>query len=270
MTEGGTAHDGAPGARDDRARRSTVLFDLDGTLVETESLKARSYAMAAAELRPGAIDQQAVIAAYDTCIGRPREEVAQTLLDRFGLRDAATSQAASLGANSPLDAFIALRLRDYETMVKDPAVIRRQELPYATALLRRLKREGYTTGLTTVSHAAQAFLVLDALGIRGEFDTIVTIDDVHHGKPDPEIYRIAMSRLVRAPAECVAVEDSAPGVQAALAAGVICVASANDLTRRSLHAMPADPRVRIVDDPQRLDEVVHSLLTAPEGMSVWN
>jgi beta-phosphoglucomutase len=248
---------------------TAVIFDLDGTLVQTESLKAQSYAQAAADLRPG-VAAPDVVKAYDQCIGRPRNEVAQTLLDHFGLHDAAAARASSLGVTAPLDAFLAIRMRDYEAMLRDTALIKRQEYPYATALLRRVRREGYATALTTVSHAAQAFVVLDALGLRPEFDVIVTVDDVAHAKPDPELYLEAAKRLHRPPAVCLAIEDSQPGVQAAVAAGMRCVAVANELTRDALHAAPPLPGEQIVDDPSRLDAVVTAVLTTREEAKACN
>jgi len=248
---------------------AAVIFDLDGTLVQTESLKAESYARAATQLRPGAVDPDAVIRAYDACIGRPRDEVAQMLMDRFGLADAAALQP-SVGAASPRDAFVSLRLKIYETMLADRDLLVRQEFPYATALVRHLKADKYPIALTTVSHAAQAFLVLDALRLRDQFDVIITIDDVAHGKPDPEIYRLAATRLGIPPARCVAVEDSLPGIQAAVAAGIRCVASTNSLTRASVHAAGPLPGVQIVDDPQALEGVVRALLTKPEEAGVWS
>lgn len=248
---------------------TAVIFDLDGTLVQTESLKAQSYAQAAADLRPGVAPQD-VVKAYDQCIGRPRNEVAQTLLDQFGLHDAAAARASSLGVATPLDAFLAIRIRDYEAMLADTALLKRQEYPYATALLRRVRADGYATALTTVSHAAQAFIVLDALGLRREFDVIVTVDDVAHAKPDPELYLAAASRLRRPPTVCLAIEDSLPGVQAAVAAGMRCVAVANELTRDALHAAAPLPGEQIVDDPSRLDAVATAVLTTREEAKVCN
>jgi phosphoglycolate phosphatase-like HAD superfamily hydrolase len=69
---------------------SAVLFDLDGTLVETEELKALSYARAAVELRPDTVREEDVISAYaDDLVGHPRQEVATALVQRFGLEEAA-------------------------------------------------------------------------------------------------------------------------------------------------------------------------------------
>ena len=225
---------------------SAIIFDLDGTLVQTESLKAESYAKAIAALRPGAVREADVIAAYDTLIGYSRDDVVRTLANRFGVTDT--------------DALLALRLRIYDQMLADPELLKRQEYPYSTALLRQVKRAGYPTGLTTVSHAAQARLVLDALDLRPYLDVIVTMDDVAHAKPDPEIYLVAASRLQVPPTQCLAVEDSLPGVKAALAAGMTCVAIANELTHASLHTGPPLSGEHIVDDPRALDGVVSALL----------
>lgn len=248
---------------------TAVIFDLDGTLVQTESLKAQSYARAAIALRPD-VKMDDVIQAYDRCIGRPRDEVAQLLLDQFGLADAAAARAPSLGETTPRAAFLAIRLHDYESMLSDSALLRRQEYPYATALLRRVRAAGYATGLTTVSHAAQAYVVLDALDLRREFDVIVTMDDVAHGKPDPELYLTAATRLDRLPAACLAIEDSLPGVQAAVAAGMQCIAVANELTRNVLHAAPPLLGEQIVDDPRTLDAVVNAVLTIGKEAKACN
>lgn len=248
---------------------SAVIFDLDGTLVQTESLKAESYAEAAVDLRPE-IKGEDVIRAYDVLIGRPRNEVGQSLLDQFKLSDAAQARAASVGATTPLDAFLAVRARYYEAIIRHHDVIKQQEFPYATSLVREVKRNGYATALTTVSHAAQACVVLDALGLLNEFDVIITADNVTHLKPDPEIYRTAATDLGVAPDGCLVIEDSLPGIEAAVAAGMRCVASVNDLTRESVHAAPPNPRVQIVDQPSLLDSTVRTILNTPDGVTAWS
>ena len=87
-----------PGMTD---RRIAAIFDLDGTLVQTESLKALSYARAAEELCPDTVREQDVIAAYTGMVGLSREEVAARLLARFELeaqRRAADERAGSRDA----------------------------------------------------------------------------------------------------------------------------------------------------------------------------
>jgi beta-phosphoglucomutase len=231
---------------------SAVIFDMDGTLVQTETLKAESYARAITELRKGAVRHDDVIAAYDPLIGRSRSDVVRSLME-FGLQDT--------------DALVALRLRIYDEMISDRALLKRQEYPHSTALLRSVKQRGYPTALTTVSHAREAFIILDALDLRQYFDTIVTIDDVSRAKPSPDLYLVAAARLGMQPALCLAIEDSLAGVEAAVAAGMPCIAIANDLTRKSLHAQPPFPGEHIVDDPRELGEVAEALLDMKPSLS---
>ena len=56
------------------------------------------------------------------------------------------------------------------------------------------------------------------------FEAIVTSDDVEHAKPAPDIYLLACARLGIDPADALALEDSAPGIEAAKAAGLACIA----------------------------------------------
>ena len=241
-------------------RRIATIFDLDGTLVQTEALKAQSYARAAVELRPDSIAERDVIAAYNEMVGSSREQVAAALLTRFGLEPYAERRMGELGAPTPLDAYMELRLRDYEAMVADGDLIRRQEYPWSTALLREVKREGYPVGIATMSHRKHAMLVLQRLDLMREFDALVTREDVKEAKPSPEIYLLTARRLDAQPRDCFVLEDSVPGIRAANAAGMCCVAITNDLTRDAVHAAGVLPPERIVDEPDRLEHVARAVL----------
>ena len=241
-------------------RPIAAIFDLDGTLVQTEALKARSYARAAVELRPNAVAAQDIIVAYNDMVGRSREEVAAALLARFGLEPYAERRMRELGASTPLDAYMALRLRVYEAMITNGELIREQEYPWSTALLREVKRAGYPVGIATMSHRKHAALVLERLGLDGEFDVLVTREDVKDPKPSPEIYLLTAERLGAGPRDCFVLEDSVPGIRAANAAGMTCVAITNDLTRAAVRAADLLPSARIVDEPARLAGVAHTVL----------
>ncbi len=237
-----------------------TIFDLDGTLVQTEALKAESYARAAVELRPHDLKESDVIAAYDDMVGRSRNEVARALMTRFGLEQAAAARMRELGAGSPADAYIALRLRIYEAMIADRRLLRAQEYTHATALLRRARAMGFPIGVATMSHLAQARVVLEVLELRDAIDVLVTRDDVDEPKPSPEIYLLTAERLHVSPADCFVLEDSVPGICSALAAGMACVALTNDMTRDAVHAAHLLPPERIVDDGARLARVALPLL----------
>lgn len=64
---------------------TAILFDLDGTLVQTEILKAISYAKAAITLRPSVVTEKAVIKAFEKVVGLSRDEVVRYLMDFFEL-----------------------------------------------------------------------------------------------------------------------------------------------------------------------------------------
>jgi len=78
-----------------------MIFDLAGTLVQTERLKARSYAHAAIELCPHNLGEAEVREAFKQVVGRPRREVAMALTKRFGLEDAARARMREFGVSAP-------------------------------------------------------------------------------------------------------------------------------------------------------------------------
>ena len=198
------------------------VFDLDGTLVETEELKA---------------------------------------LRRFGLEDAARERMVEFGVDTPWQAYVQIRLHIYETLLADPKIVVAHSYPHNIALLCEVRREGYPTALATQSHREQARRVLDILGLAGEFDVVVTRDDVEHGKPDPEMHLLAARELGVGPEECLAIEDSPAGVKAALAAGTEIVAVTTDLTRQKFRDTNLLDRCHVVDDPRALPAVVRHLIS---------
>jgi beta-phosphoglucomutase-like phosphatase (HAD superfamily) len=237
------------------------VFDLDGTLVETEELKALSYARAAAELRPD-LNEGDVIEAFKDLVGLSRQEVAVGLMRRFGLEDAARGRMVGFGVDTPWQAYVQIRLCIYETLLADPNVVLAHRYPHNIALLCEVRREGYLTALATQSHREQARRVLDILGLTGEFDVVVTRDDVEHGKPDPEMHLLVAPELGVEPEECLAIEDSPTGVKAALAAGAEIVAVTTDLTRQKFRDTNLLDCSHIVDDPCTLPKVVRHLISA--------
>ncbi|MDQ2887507.1 MAG: HAD family phosphatase [Chloroflexota bacterium] len=236
-----------------------VIFDLDGTLVETEELKAISYAQAAVELRPE-LNAGEIIDAFQDVVGLAREEVATALLQRFGLEAAARARMVEFGVSEPWQAYVRVRQRIYDVMLEDPELLRQQQWPHNIALLHEVRRLGYPIALATMSYRQQVQRVLAVLGLSNAFDFVASRDDVEQGKADPEIYLLTARALGISPAECLAIEDSPAGVAAALAAGMDVVAVSTRLTRKRLHESGLLPPQLIVDDPDLLPEVVARIL----------
>ena len=99
-----------------------VIFDLDGTLVETEELKALSYARAARELRP-TLREADVVDAFKDFVGLSRQDVATGLMRRFVLEGAARARMEEFGTESPWQAFVQVRMRVYERLLADHDLI---------------------------------------------------------------------------------------------------------------------------------------------------
>ncbi|MDQ5818220.1 MAG: HAD family phosphatase, partial [Actinomycetota bacterium] len=242
------------------------IFDLDGTLVETEELKGLSYARAATELRRPDLSEEEVLEAFKDLVGLSRQEVAVGLMRRFALEEAARDRMAEFGVGTPWQAFVRIRLGIYEELLADPELVLEHRYPHNIALLRDVRSEGYPTALATQSHREQALRVLEILGLTDEFDVIVTREDVEHGKPDPEMHLLAARELGVRPGECLAIEDSPAGVQGALAAGTETIAVTTNLTRQKFRDTDILDRSHVVDDPRTLPEVVRHLIDASRNL----
>ncbi len=103
-------------------------------------------------------------------------------------------------------------------------------MPGAVELARACHAAGLRLGIASSSPLDQIEEIVEALGQRHLFDVLTSGHEVPRAKPDPAIYQLACVRLRVAPAECVALEDSRPGVLAARAAGLRCLAVPNVYT----------------------------------------
>lgn len=136
-------------------------------------------------------------------IGRPAEEAIPLLLGRR----VSGAEARRLG----------LRKRD---LYRDLARTGIQPVPGARAFVEELARQRVPRAVATSASNGEAERVLEAIGVRRNFDVIVTSEDVMRGKPDPEVYLLAARRLGERPDACLVFEDSIVGVRAARRAGM--------------------------------------------------
>jgi len=241
-----------------------VIFDLDGTLVKTENLKAFSYARAAVVLSPTPLAEAEVLEAFKDVVGLSRQEVAEALLQRFALEKAAKARMVQFGVTMPWQAFAQLRLTFYEEFLRDHQILHNHLCRYNVGLLNYARASGFRTGLATMSHTDQAKRVLHILNLHDKFAFVATRDDVEHGKPNPEIYLLVARQLGTPPAQCLVIEDSPTGVKAALAARMSCIVVTNDLTRESVHRSNLIDARWIVDDAVNLKTVAEQLIKGKE------
>lgn len=226
-----------------------VIFDLDGTLLKTEKLKALSYAKAAIELCPYSLTESEAIEAFKDFVGLSRQEVAQGLIDRFDLSAKAEKRQAEFGVSTAWQAFVQVRLAYYQAMIADPQVLHDNQWSHTIDLLHTVRAEGCKVGLATMSYCQQVSYILDTLDMRDQFNFVATRDDVTNGKPDAEIYHLVADHLGVSPNNTLVIEDSPSGVQAAINAGMHVIAVSTPFTKTGLRTLAdLDPHW-IVDDP---------------------
>ena len=233
-----------------------MMFDLDGTLVQSEKMKALSYANAVQEILGLDAPDERAIEAYREIVGASRDVATKHIIDALGLEDALRARMADFDATEPWQVLVAMRVANYKRMTEDPQVIRDNQWVHVVDLLRVARATACSTALATMSYRDEALRVLQALDVLGELDVVLTRDDVTNPKPDPEIYLMALERLGIPANEALVMEDSPAGVQAGLAAGANVIAMATPFTEPGLAKAQLLPEEWTVRDPTKLMGVV--------------
>ncbi len=235
------------------------LFDLDGTLVQTEKLKSLSYAIAVQRLRGLAEPDQRAIKAYQEIIGATQDVASQHIMEKLNLEEDLRSLMKEYNVTTPAAVLMQMWTNIYPKMVADPSVLKNNQWPHTVELLR-IASKTCSIGIVTGSPRKAVLHVLHALGIEKMVDLIVSGDDVEHGKPDPESYLLAAKKLEVLPAECLVLEDSVNGVRAAHSAGMNIIAIATPFTNAGLHASTLVEECCIVHNPEELPETLARML----------
>jgi len=180
---------------------AAVLWDMDGTLVDTEPYWIAAERALVEEHGGVWTDEHAM-----QLVGHDLLDSAQYILD-----------------HSPIE---LTPLEVVHTLLASVIVQVTERVPWrpgALELLESLVSLGVPCALVTMSWETLATAVVSQMP-PGSFDAVVTGDVVHHGKPHPEPYEVAAELLGVDLGACVAIEDSPPGVASAVAAGVPTIA----------------------------------------------
>lgn len=184
-------------------RIAAVLFDLDGTLVDTEPLYYEATRRLLA--RHGAPDLD--WAQFAGFIGVGTRETLEILAARSSLA-------------TPVDALLA----EQDTLYLDLLRSSVEVFPQMRKFVERVHAAGVPMAVASGSTVEAIGAALEHGGL-GEFFTVtVSAEEVAAGKPQPDVFLEAARRLGVAARECAVIEDSAPGVAAAHAAGMRCLA----------------------------------------------
>jgi len=194
-----------------------VIFDFDGVIVDTEPLHLAAL--------------NAVLKAHGlTCVPREKYYAEMLGLDDAGLFRTAYGQMGVEISGRMLQDLIAEKSRHYLGYFAGAVPV----LPGTRQFISSVSR-GCVLAVCSGALRHEIEFILERASLRGYFAVIVAAEDVSRGKPDPEGYLLACRRLNEyagldgqlRPQQCLVVEDSRPGIAAAKAAGMKCLAVAS-------------------------------------------
>ena len=177
----------------------TVLFDLDGTIIDTNELIIETFLYVLKEHTPPTFTREHII-----------PYMGQTL----------ESQMRQFTGQEDVTPFVDA-YRKYNRERHDELV---REFPYVLEVIKNLQRHGIKLGVVTTKVRETTERALKMFGLSPYLGTIVTVLDVQNPKPHPEPVLLAIEQLGADPATTLMVGDSPADIQAANAAGAISVA----------------------------------------------
>lgn len=198
-----------------------VLWDMDGTLIDSEELHWISW--------------------RDTMANEGSPISHEQFLSSFGRRNDSII-FGWLGAAATPDR-IGRISRAKEKLYRD--LVRRKgmsPLPGVASWVERLHKQGWLQAIASAAPRLNVEVVLDALAAAHYFQGIVSAEDVHEGKPDPAVYLSAAARVGVPPERCIVVEDAAAGIEGARRAGMRSIG----VSHGGSH-LPADVVVQSLD-----------------------
>ncbi|MCD9025204.1 pyrophosphatase PpaX [Cohnella silvisoli] len=179
-----------------RRKITTVLFDLDGTIIDTNELIIQSFFHALRGVSPEGLTREHII-----------PYMGQTL----------KSQLQHFSGLENVDQ-LTEAYREYNHLRHDEMV---SLFPGVAEVVPKLRNAGIKLGIVTTKMRATTLRALELLGLQESMGTIVTLDDVEHAKPHPEPVTKAIQALGSDPEETLMVGDSSVDMESAIAAGAV-------------------------------------------------
>jgi len=204
-------------------KKRAALWDVDGTLIDSREYHWLSWQGALA-----AEDFAVTREQFEQTFGRRNEEILRGYFPSYSAADIARVGRAKEVA--------------YRRLVRERGI---ELLPGVGRWLDRLRDEGWLQAVASSAPLENLEVIVAALGLEKYFSAVASAEDVTEGKPDPQVFLAAASKLGIAPAACVVVEDAPAGTEAARRAGMRCVGVLSshaelraDIVVRTLEELP--------------------------------
>jgi len=214
-----------------------VLWDMDGTLIDSEEFHWIAW--------------RETLASEGITITRDQ------FLATFGQRnDSIIPQLLGAAATTEvIDRIGNAKEERYRSLIRRDGI---SPLPGVAYWIARLHRQGWLQAIASAAPRANVDAVLETLSATQVFQGIVSAEDVHRGKPDPEVFLTAADRLGVPPVRCIVVEDAAAGIEGAHRAGMKSVGVSRngrhlpaDVCVGSLESLDADTFDRLAGDSDK-------------------
>jgi HAD superfamily hydrolase (TIGR01509 family) len=177
---------------------NAVIFDMDGLMLDTESVSIEAWRLARAAV--GYFVSDKIILSM---IGR-------------NMTDITTRLHRQLSEDAPVEELLSCADQHYHRLLDEsPPPVK----PGLLAVLDKLEAQGIPKGIATSSTELNAEQKLGSTGLRGRFSQLVCGNQIARGKPEPDIFIEAARRLDLPCTACLVLEDSNPGIEAAWRAG---------------------------------------------------
>lgn len=186
------------------------IFDFDGLILDTE--------------KPGFLAWQQIFARY----GQPF--ALEDWKRAIGTGPSAFDPALHLCARVK-DSLIPAKLHEEQLSIAQSIIRAYPVLPGVLDFISSARALGRKLAIASSSPRSWVIGHLSRLNLTGFFQPILTAEDVANVKPEPDLYQLALARLGIEPIEAIVFEDSYNGILAAKAAGIICIAIPNEITR---------------------------------------
>ena len=202
-----------------------VIFDKDGVLMLTELIYHRAYQDA---IRHFGAEGEYDWETHRKRNGTPTSETFLMLRKKFGL-------------TISLDEFLAEYRKRYTDLFMSEGLV----VPEGVReMISELKKIHMPISIATGGSRKSTSLTLEKTGLAGEFEIVVTSDEVAKGKPDPEIFLLAAERMGVTPHKCLVIGDSINDVLGAKAAGMKVIAITDDFYSRDPELASPDLEVK--------------------------
>lgn len=207
-----------------------IFFDFNGVIIDDETIQMKAY--------------QEVLRGHDI------ELTEEWYFDALGMDDRTFVRAMFDRAKKPLTASVWESVLDAKTVEHRKMI--EDQLPFFPGVLTFLKATArhFSLGLVSMANKTEVGYVFQRANLTPLFSVVVTAEDATACKPDPHCYVTGLAKLNEKrqrerllpllPAECLAVEDSPPGIQSARAAGMRTLGITNTVSEEALRAARAD------------------------------